>query len=85
MTRLRRLHPEPPLAPGKYRHYKGRYYEVLGLVRHSETMEELVLYKPLYKSRTSALWVRPLKMFTETVTVEGREVPRFEYVKKKSK
>ncbi len=82
MTRLRSLHPEPLLPPGKYRHYKGQFYEVIGTARHSETMETLVVYKPLYKSRASALWVRPLEMFTETVKAGGREVPRFEYVKK---
>ena len=63
---------------GKYRHYKGNYYEVLGVVRHSETLEELVLYKQLYGE--GALWVRPLLMFTETVTIEGQTKPRFEKV-----
>ena len=63
---------------GKYRHYKGNCYEVIGLVRHSETLEELVLYKQLYGE--GALWVRPLIMFTETVTMEGQTKPRFEKV-----
>jgi hypothetical protein len=63
---------------GKYRHYKGNYYEVIGLVRHSETLEELVLYKQLYGE--GALWVRPLLMFMETVTIEGQTKPRFEKV-----
>ena len=80
MTRLRTLHPGTPVIPGKYRHYKGKLYQVLGIVRHSETLEELVLYKTLYKNRTSALWVRPKEMFFETVRVEGRDVPRFEYL-----
>lgn len=79
MTRLRRLHPDPPVKPGRYRHYKGKFYRVLGTVRHSETLEELVLYKPLYKNRTAALWVRPKPMFFETVSVEGKEMARFEY------
>lgn len=63
---------------GKYRHYKGNYYEVIGVVRHSETLEELVLYKQLYGE--GALWVRPLLMFIETVSIEGQIKPRFEKV-----
>ena len=65
--------------PGRYRHYKGRYYEVIGVARHSETEQELVVYRPLYQA-SWPLWVRPLAMFVETVTVDGREVPRFERV-----
>lgn len=61
--------------PGRYRHYKGQDYEVLGCVRHSETEEVLVLYRPLYGEQ--ALWVRPLAMFMETITVSGVEVRRF--------
>lgn len=70
---------------GKYRHYKGKLYEVLGVVIHSETLEELVLYKALYVSRDfgkNAMWVRPLKMFVEKVKVKGKTVGRFEYVGK---
>ena len=63
------------LAPGKYRHYKGNDYEVIGVATHSETREQLVVYRPLYGE--GALWVRPLAMFTETVTVDGKEMPRF--------
>ena len=66
------------LQPGKYRHYKGGEYEVLFVARHSETEEQLVVYRTLYGDRDH--WVRPLAMFTETVEVEGREVPRFEFV-----
>jgi hypothetical protein len=65
--------------PGRYRHYKGRYYEVLGVARHSETEEELVVYRPLYPA-SWPLWVRPRAMFLETVLVDGRELPRFAYV-----
>ncbi|MFY7915814.1 MAG: DUF1653 domain-containing protein [Rubrivivax sp.] len=65
----------PPIALGRYRHYKGGEYEVLGVVRHSETLEPLVLYRPLYN--TSGLWVRPFAMFLETVQVDGATVPRF--------
>ena len=68
------------LAPGRYRHYKGGEYEVLGVATHSETGESLVVYRPLYGER--GLWVRPLAMFVETVEYEGEEVPRFGWVGK---
>ncbi|WP_411359460.1 DUF1653 domain-containing protein [Pseudidiomarina salilacus] len=67
------------LQPGIYKHYKGPEYEVLDVVRHSETEELLVLYRPLYGERK--LWVRPYPMFVETVLVDGVEVPRFQYVR----
>ncbi len=79
MTRLNLLHPDPLLPPGKYRHYKGKNYEVLGIARHSETLEEMVVYKALYANRLGALWVRPKKMFIESVTVDGKKMPRFQY------
>jgi len=63
------------VIPGTYRHYKGRYYQVLATARHSETEEVLVVYRCLYGD--FSLWVRPLAMFLETVFVDGREVPRF--------
>ena len=65
--------------PGRYRHYKGNDYEVVGVARHSESGEELVVYRPLYEA-SWPLWVRPLAMFVETVEVDGRAVPRFAYV-----
>lgn len=64
--------------PGKYVHYKGNEYQVLGVARHSETMEELVVYRALYGER--GLWVRPRAMFCEQVTIGGQTVPRFRYV-----
>ncbi|MBS0263648.1 MAG: DUF1653 domain-containing protein [Planctomycetes bacterium] len=64
------------VTPGRYRHYKGNEYTVLGIARHSETEEELVVYRQEYGER--GLWVRPLAMFGETVSVAGRQVPRFE-------
>lgn len=67
------------VTPGIYKHYKGPEYEVLDVVRHSETEELLVLYRPLYGERK--LWVRPYPMFVETVLVDGVEVPRFQYVR----
>ncbi|MDM3872320.1 DUF1653 domain-containing protein [Porticoccus sp. W117] len=64
------------VQPGRYRHYKGNDYEVIGVARHSETEEPLVVYRPCYGNRD--LWVRPLAMFTETVTVDGKPIPRFQ-------
>lgn len=66
------------IRPGRYLHYKGGEYEVIDLVRHSETEELLVLYRPLYGDMN--LWVRPLTMFSESVDVEGESVPRFAYL-----
>lgn len=65
------------IKKGKYQHFKGGYYEVLGVALHSETMEEMVLYKHLNEEK---LWVRPKKMFLENVVVDGKEVPRFRCV-----
>ncbi|MEZ4555498.1 MAG: DUF1653 domain-containing protein [Caldilineaceae bacterium] len=62
------------IPPGDYRHYKGKHYRVLGTARHSETEEELVVYRQLYGE--FGLWVRPAAMFAETVTVDGAEQPR---------
>ena len=64
-----------PLVAGVYRHYKGQRYQVLGTARHSETLEELVVYRALYGEH--GLWVRPAAMFGETVSVDGQPMPRF--------
>ncbi len=63
---------------GKYRHFKGNEYEVLGMVRHSETGEELVLYRALYGE--GGLWVRPVHMWNEQVERDGKTVARFMYL-----
>jgi hypothetical protein len=63
------------LPPGRYRHFKGNEYEVVGVARHSETREPHVVYRPL--SGDGGLWVRPLAMFVELVEHDGRRVPRF--------
>ena len=63
------------LQPGRYRHFKGGEYQVLGVARHSESGEQLVVYEPLYGE--GGLWVRPLAMFLETVDHQGQTVPRF--------
>jgi hypothetical protein len=68
--------PALPATPlGRYRHYKGGEYEVIGVARHSETLEPLVVYRPLHN--TTGWWVRPHAMFFETIEVEGRTQPRF--------
>lgn len=66
------------IPPGRYRHYKGQDYEVLGSARHSETEEEFVVYRALYGER--GLWVRPKAMFIEEVVVNGLRVPRFRFI-----
>ncbi|WP_309496175.1 DUF1653 domain-containing protein [Sulfurovum sp.] len=68
------------LKKGIYQHYKGNYYEVLELARHSETEEWMVVYKTLYGEES--IWVRPYEMFTENVSVKGKEVKRFAFVGK---
>lgn len=68
------IHPEGP-RPGRYRHYKGKEYQVLGVARHSESEDELVVYRLLYGD--FGLWVRPRAMFIETVEIDGERVPRF--------
>jgi len=69
------LSPLPDTPPGRYRHYKGGEYEVLGCARHSETLESLVVYRPLYNA--SGLWVRPHEMFFGNVEIDGKVQPRF--------
>jgi cupin 2 domain-containing protein len=69
---------ETSIRPGRYRHYKGNEYAVVGTARHSETLEERIVYRQEYGDR--GLWVRPKPMFAEAVTVEGRTVPRFQSV-----
>ena len=73
----------PQLKTGIYRHYKGKLYQVLGVAQHSETLQEMVVYKALYKSRfgKNSLWVRPKKMFLESVTVDSKRTKRFQFVK----
>jgi len=65
------------VKPGKYTHYKGNEYEVIGMARHSETLEEMVVYRPLYGD--GEMWVRPSFMWDELVTVDGENRKRFEF------
>lgn len=66
------------LCPGRYRHFKGKEYELLTLARHSETLEPLAIYRPLYGE--GAAWARPAMMFAECVTQNGKTIPRFEFI-----
>jgi len=75
MTKLAEL---PSTPTGRYRHYKGGEYEVIGVARHSETLEPLVVYRPLYND--SGLWVRPHAMFFGDVVADGRPQPRFQRI-----
>lgn len=63
---------------GKYRHFKGKEYEVIGIAKHSESLEDYVVYKALYGEY--GLWIRPLSMFVETVEKDGKTYKRFEYI-----
>lgn len=69
---------------GKYQHYKGKLYKVIGVARHSETLEEFVVYIALYSSKEfgkNSLWIRPKSMFLEKVEINGKKIPRFKFVK----
>jgi cyclomaltodextrinase len=66
------------IKPGRYRHFKGNEYEVIGVAKDSETMDEVVVYRALYGER--GLWVRSAKMFAETIERDGKTMPRFQYI-----
>ena len=66
------------IKPGKYRHFKGNMYEVIGVAKHSESLEEMVVYRALYGS--GDLWIRPVSMWNETVERDGKTFKRFEYI-----
>lgn len=66
------------LKLGRYRHYKGKEYQVIGVAKHSETLEDLVVYRALYNE--GQIWVRPLKMFLEEVEIDGKKIPRFGFI-----
>lgn len=72
------------LQLGKYRHYKGKFYEVLGVAKHSETLEDYVHYQCLHPNKLSKTWIRPRAMFEENIVLpNGKTTPRFEFVGKK--
>jgi hypothetical protein len=66
------------LKPGLYRHFKGKEYQVIGIAKNSESLEEFVVYRALYGEKQ--LWIRPLKMFLESVAIDGKEILRFQYL-----
>lgn len=66
------------ILPGVYRHYKANHYQVLYLAKHSETLEDMVVYQALYGER--GIWVRPASMWNETVDYQGKQVKRFTYI-----
>ena len=66
------------IKPGRYRHFKGNEYEVVGIAKHSETLEPMVMYRALYGE--GGLWVRPAAMWNEIVTRNGKSFPRFERI-----
>ena len=70
------------IQPGIYEHFKGKRYEVIGVARHSETLEPMVIYKALYQGDfpEGSLWVRPLAMFQEMVPAAGKQIPRFRFI-----
>jgi hypothetical protein len=78
MTDANPLPPLPPIELGTYRHYKGHLYDVLGVARHSETLEPLVVYRPQYGD--GSMWVRPWAMFCGHVLIDGEQVARFERI-----
>lgn len=68
------------IKPGVYRHYKGKEYEVLGIAKLESTLEDLVLYKPLYEQSIAEFWVRPIDIFLEEVEIGGKKTPRFTFI-----
>lgn len=66
------------LQTGVYRHFKGKTYLILGIAKHSETLEDLVVYIPQYENETAAIWVRPIESFCGSVEIDGKKVPRFQ-------
>lgn len=70
----------PSLEPGVYEHYKGKRYEVVGIALHTESLEPMVLYKPLYETEVK-YWVRPYEMFIGTLEIDGKEIARFRQIK----
>lgn len=70
----------PDIKKGLYRHYKGAEYQVIDIARHSETEEWFVVYETRYADESPTTWIRPAKMFTETVVIGGEEIARFQLI-----
>jgi len=74
------------IKKGLYQHYKGKLYEVVGVGRHSETLEEVIVYRGLYEDEEfgkNPIWVRPINMFLEEIEIDGKKIPRFKYLGEK--
>lgn len=69
------------IQPGIYKHFKGGEYKVYGIAKHSETLEDFVVYEALYGNKTSKLWVRPVSLFLGEVEKDGKTIKRFEYIR----
>lgn len=70
------------IVSGKYKHYKGGEYKVFGVAKHSETLEEFVVYEALYDNPESKLWLRPKNLFEDEVEVDGKKILRFKFIGK---
>ena len=68
------------IEPGIYQHFKGKKYRAIGIAKHSETLEDLVIYEALYDNNISKLWARPVSIFLDEVELGGKKVPRFKRV-----
>ena len=68
------------IKPGVYEHFKGEQYRVIGIAKHSETLEDVVVYEALYENEVSKLWVRPLELFLGEVEAGGKRAPRFRFL-----
>ena len=71
------------IKKGVYEHFKGKRYRVIGVAKHSETLEDFVIYEALYKNELSKLWARPVENFLEKVEIQGKKVPRYRYLGQK--
>lgn len=71
----------PKIRPGVYLHFKNLKYKVIGEAKHSETLEDYVIYEALYDNPESKIWIRPKKMFLEKVEIKGKILPRFKYIR----
>lgn len=69
-----------PIKKGVYKHYKGDHYRVLSVAKHSETLEDMVVYECMYANPTSEIWVRPASMWSEKVDFEGKSIDRFTFI-----
>ena len=72
--------PKALIPFGTYQHYKGGKYNVIGIAKHSESLEDLVIYEALYDNKVSKLWARPLAMFNDKIVIKGKQIERFKFI-----